>query len=411
MSLLVRTSTASARRAPGPVAAQGAIVLGADYRGLGLVRSLGRRGVRVLVLEHGDDVLAGASRYAEQRLRLPDGSDSDRVAYLIDLAEEHGLSGWVLFPTADETAVLVARHEAELSRRFVLTTPPWDVLRWAYDKRLTNRLAQAVGVAHPRTWHPRTADEAASLELDFPAIVKPAIKEGFNRLTAAKAWRVDSPAELRDRFAEAVTLVSPEVLMVQELVPGGGESQFSYAALCRDGRPLATAVARRTRQYPADFGRASTYVETVEEPEVVEPSIRLIGEMGFTGLVEVEYKRDPRDGVYKLLDINPRVWGWHTLCGRAGVDFPYLAWLLARGEEVPELRAAAGARWVRLSTDLPTSLREIAQGRLSVRTYLRSLRGPVESAIFARDDPRPGLLELPLLARVLVRRLFRGDGV
>ena len=64
--------------------------------------------------------------------------------------------------------------------------------------------------------------------------------------------------------------------MVQELVPGGGEAQFSYAALCRDGEPLAALTARRTRQYPADFGRASTYVETVEVPEVVEPSLRLL---------------------------------------------------------------------------------------------------------------------------------------
>ncbi|PYT21377.1 MAG: hypothetical protein DMG57_38840 [Acidobacteria bacterium] len=58
--------------------------------------------------------------------------------------------------------------------------------------------------------------------------------------------------------------------------------------------------------------------------------------MRFTGLVEIEFKRDSRDGKFKVLDMNPRVWGWHTLCGRAGVDFPYLTWLLVRGEPVPE---------------------------------------------------------------------------
>ena len=78
---------------------------------------------------------------------------------------------------------------------------------------------------------------------------------------------------------------------------------------------------------------------------------------------------------------------------------------------MPRLRGRAGVRWVRLSTDLPTSLKEILAGRMSAAEYLRSLRGPVEGAIYARDDPRPGLLELPLLARTLATRLARRGAV
>ena len=199
--------------------------------------------------------------------------------------------------------------------------------------------------------------------------------------------------------------------MIQELIPGGGESQFSFAALCEEGRLLARVVARRTRQYPADLGRASTFVETVEEPEVEEHARRLLQEMSFTGLAEVEFKRDPRDRRLKLLDVNPRVWGWHGLCQRAGVDFPYLAWCLARGESVPASHAITGVSWLRLSTDLPTSLLEIARGRLSARGYLRSFRGPRARAIFARDDPLPGLTEVPMLAVTLLQRLASGHGV
>jgi predicted ATP-grasp superfamily ATP-dependent carboligase len=66
---------------------------------------------------------------------------------------------------------------------------------------------------------------------------------------------------------------------------------------------------------------------------------------------------------------------------------------------------------VRTSTDLPTSAKAILRGRLSLRTYLRSLRGPVESAIFVRDDARPALAELPIVARLALRRLLRGQGV
>jgi D-aspartate ligase len=174
---------------------------------------------------------------------------------------------------------------------------------------------------------------------------------------------------------------------------------------------VASLTARRTRQYPADFGRASTFVETVECPDIVEPSKRLLREIGFTGLIEVEYKRDPKDGVFKLLDMNPRVWGWHTLCGRAGVDFPYLLWQQVCGETVPATAARTGVGWLRFTTDTPTALKELFGGRLKPREYLRSLRGPRESAIFAWDDPLPGVSELPILAYVLCRRALRGEGV
>jgi predicted ATP-grasp superfamily ATP-dependent carboligase len=375
----------------------GAIVLAADYRGLGVVRSLGRQNVTVWVLAEPGERLAGMSRYAARTLRRPSG---DLVRFLLEL---EGCDGWALFPTTDEDAALLGRRHDELSKRFVVTSPPWDVVRWTYDKRLMHQIAQEMGIPAPRTafGHPDG--------VGFPAILKPAVKVARNRFTNAKAWRVDSPEQLRARFQEAARLVEPDVIMVQELVPGGGDAQLSYAALCLDGEPVAALTALRVRQYPADFGRASTYVETAAIPDIVEPSERFLRRIGFTGLVEIEYKRDSRDGVAKLLDMNPRVWGWHTLGAAAGIDFSWLLWLQARGESVPPAEARNGARWLRLSTDLPTSVHELARRRLAVLPYVRTLLSPRESAIVARDDLLPGLVELPLLAATARRRLARGD--
>jgi D-aspartate ligase len=384
----------------------GAVVVGADYRALGVVRSLGRRGIPVWVLRQGDDRLAGFSRYARHTTRSVAGAD-----FLLELADRHRLDGWTLFPTGDEAASLVARNHERLGARYRLTTPPWAVAKYAFDKRLTYPLAASLGLDVPRTWYPADRAEVGLLDCDFPAILKPAVREGFNRLVAAKAWRVDSREQLLARYDEACTLVDPATLMVQELIPGGGAEQLSYAAICDGGRPLASVTARRTRQFPMDFGRASTHVETVALPEVAAPAQALLAELEYTGLVEVEFKRDPRDGVCKLLDVNARVWGWHTLCARAGVDFTWLAWRLARGEPVGSARQRDGVRWTRLTTDLPTAAKEIAARRLSVRDYLGSLRGPRERAIFASDDPLPGLLEVPLLASLVAARRLRGSPV
>jgi len=385
--------------------------MGGDYRGLGVVRSLGRRGIPVWVLHEDGQLLATLSRYARRRLAWRPGDDAERVGFLLDAASKHNLKRWVLIPTGDENAALVARHHTELSERYQLTTPPWDILRWAYDKRLTYQLADELQVGHPWTLCPRSRSELAEANCSFPVILKPAFRNKFNRFTAAKAWRVDDRQSLLARYDEACAFVDPEVLMVQEVIPGGGEAQFSYAAICQDGRRLASLVARRLRQFPMDFGRASTCVETVDEPAVVEPSARMLEAMKFTGIVELEFKHDRRDGQYKLLDINPRVWGWHSLGPRAGVDFSYLLWLQACGAAVLPSRPQIGVRWVRASTDLRTVALEILRGRLSLSEYSRSLRGPRAAAIFAADDPLPGLLELPLLAYLLGRRVFRGGKI
>ena len=81
---------------------------------------------------------------------------------------------------------------------------------------------------------------------------------------------------------------------------------------------------------------------------------------------------------------------------RAGVDFSYLLWLLVRGEPVAHLRGRAGERWIHTSADLRVVVEEILRGGFSVGAYLRSIRGPMESAIFSWDDPAPGFLDLPL---------------
>jgi D-aspartate ligase len=389
----------------------GALVLDGDYRALGVVRSLGRHGIPVWILHHGDQLLATFSRYTRRTLRWPSREEEEMVDFLANLADREALRNWVLFPSDDSGAAMVARHHQMLSQHFQLNTPPWEVLRWSYDKRLTYQLADEAMVDHPWTSYPANRDDVAAMKCEFPVILKPAYHNCFNRFTASKAWRVNSRDQLLALYDEARTLVPPDNLMIQEIIPGNGESQFSFAALCRDGQPLAALTARRTRQFPVDFGRASTFVETVEDSATVEAATRLLKAMRYTGIAEVEFKRDPRNGKLKLLDVNPRVWGWQSLCAVAGVDYPYLLWLMTTGEDVPQTKPAVGVRWMRFSTDVSTAIREILRGRLSLWQYLRSIRPPLAPAIYAADDPLPGLLEIPLLAFLTGKRMLNGSGM
>jgi predicted ATP-grasp superfamily ATP-dependent carboligase len=383
----------------------GALVIGGDSRALGIARSLGRRGIEVWVIDEGDYLVARRSRYVRRSLPWPgDVGEAEQARFLLALADEHRLHGWTLFATSDETAALVARHHAALAESFRLTTPAWEQTRLACDKLLTYELAAKVGVAAPWTHRPASRGELESLDLSFPCILKPAAKQGLNRFTHDKAWRVDDRDELLARYDEACSMVGAEHVMVQELIPGGGETQFSFGAACVDGRPVGSIVARRRRQYPVTFGHSSSFVETVDAPEVERDARRLLEAIGYSGLVEVELKRDPRSGEYKVLDVNPRLWTWFALGARAGVDFPYLGFQLARGELPEEARARPGVRWVRMATDVLAASTEIRRGSLSLGAYLRSIRPPVQFAVFAADDPRPLMAAVPSLFSRMARR-------
>jgi D-aspartate ligase len=404
---LIERSTDTAASTSGTAA--GAVVMGADYRALGVVRSLGRRGIQVWVVKQGGHLVAATSRYAPRTVPWPEGSDRGKIEFLLDLSAKHNLDGWLLIPTDDYTVGLASAHYKALARKYRVTVPPWEKLRWVCDKRLLHQLAKNLDIHQPWTICPLNREQLEAIDFPFPVILKPAVRLQPSNLAIPKAWVAENRDSLLARYDQASEVFPAENLLVQEIVPGGGEAQFSYAALCNNGRSLASVVARRARQYPKDFGQLSTYVETVDMPELIEPAERLLAAVQFHGLAEVEFKRDPRNGQFKVLDINPRVWGWHTLSKRAGIDFPYLLWLLARGEPVPHLRGRAGERWVHLSADLRIAIEEILGGQLSWWDYLRSIRGPLESALFSWDDPLPGLLDLPLFAYAAGKRFFKSS--
>jgi len=382
----------------------GALVVGGDYQGLGIARSLGRRDVPVVVLD--DELsIAKASRYVRRSVHVPSLRGSEEtVAALLDVGRRLGLEGWVLFPTREETVAAVSQHRDELASVYRVPTPSWETVRVAWDKRETYRVAEAIGVPVPRCWFPTTETALGVVPLDRPVVLKPAVKEHFFYATGAKAWRADTRSQLVDAYRRATEIVPPEEVIVQEMIPGDGTTQSAYCALFKDGEALASMTALRRRQHPSDFGRASTFVETVDLPAIEEPSRRFLREIDYYGLVELEFKQDPRDGRHKLLDVNARTWGYHTLGAAAGVDFPALLHADQLGQPVPPSRARPGVRWVRLATDVPNAVRDVRAGTLRAGDYLASLRGVDTDAVWAKDDPLPMLMELGILPYLAVRR-------
>jgi D-aspartate ligase len=393
--------------ANGAAGTVGGVVVGGDFLGLGIVRSLGRRGVPVCVVDD-EQSISRFSRYSTVSVRVPDLRDEARtVEALMEVGERHRLSGWVLFPTRDEIVAAISRNAELLAERYRVPLSGWQAIRFASDKRNLHGLGERLGIPVPRTWRALTLDELDALDIDFPVAIKPAVKEHFIYETKAKAWRANTREELRELYEKAAAIIDRDEILLQDLIPGDGRYQYAYCAFCKEGRAIGSMTVRRRRQHPPEFGRASTFVETVENPTLEEYSTRLLAALDFYGLAEIEYKADPRDGSFRLLDFNARAWGYHSLGGGAGVDFSYLVFADQVGLPVDPSRARPGVRWIRFMTDVPTAVVEMKEGRLDLRSYLRTVFGGFDvEAVFSREDPGPGLAELALLPYLMKTRGF-----
>ncbi len=379
----------------------GAIVVGGHFQGLGLLRSLARQHVPTYLL-YGGICIARFSKYVKRYAKYPDLKREDHFfEFLTDLARRENLEGWLIYPNDDEMVYFLAKYRERLEQYYRVTTPSWDIVKFAYDKMLTYKLAEQCHIDIPKTYYPRNAEELEQLDIEFPVIIKPSVKEPFFSRTRRKAIRVDNRRDLVDEYTKAATLVGPsQTVMVQELIPDGARNLFSVGSFFKDGELLGKVVARRLRQHPMDFGHATTYAETVDIPELEEIATKILREIGYYGLSEVEFMRDQRDGKYKLLEINARPWGWHTIAIGAGVDLPYLSYRDMLGEKVEQNGFVKGVKWFRLVTDTPIVVIELLKGRMKLTEYLNSFKGQKEFAVMSLKDPMPFIVELAMLPQL-----------
>jgi D-aspartate ligase len=385
----------------------GAIIIGGNFQGLGLVRSLARQNVPVYLVDR-ELCIGRFSRYPKKFLTCPSiREESIYLEFLTDLAKRENIRGWVIYPNDDETVCFLARHRNELEEYYRITTPPWDIVKITCEKMLTYKIAESCGIPVPRTYYPGSIGELELLDIEFPVIIKPSIKEPFFSKTKKKAIQVDCRKKLVDEYTKATRLVDDgQTIMVQELIPGGARSLYSVGSLCENGNLLARVVVRRSRQHPMDFGHATTYAETVDIPELEEMTRTILAKIGYYGLSEVEFMLDPRDGRYKLLEINARAWGWHTIAIGAGVDLPYLSYQSMLGEKVGQTGFTKGVKWIRLTTDVPTAAVELVRGRMKFNEYLDSFKGKKQFAVMSFRDPLPFFAELAMLPYLWLKRGF-----
>ena len=188
----------------------GAVLLGSDFKALGVARSLGEKGIPSIVVDN-KPRSAWFSRYVVKRFQWHSQMDDPEfVSFLLQMGKQHHLEQWVLFPMQDEAVQLVAYNTQQLAQIYTLVTQEWDIVQWANDKRRTYQMAQEIGVPFPRTCLSCSVKTISRrLDIPFPAIIKPAISTRLQYSIHLKALPVQSREELLLQYRRAIEVIHP----------------------------------------------------------------------------------------------------------------------------------------------------------------------------------------------------------
>ncbi len=368
-----------------------ALILGADTGPLGVLRRLARNGVTCFVADETTDMIRRSRWYRPAERTLAETRDSDVLASYLRSLE---LDRAVIIGSSDRWALAVAGLPAELRDRFMASAPGRDVIEGFVDKDRFRALVDRTGIPSPRTLHIDGPD-------DLGQLTDTELARGFFKPTDSQLHRdhfrtkgsfTTSRNEAR-RVVERAS-ASGVALVYQEWIPGPMEATILFDGFMdRLGVIRGVVARRRIRVHPEPIGNTCSSV-TIRVDDVSEPFDhlrQLLAVVGYRGAFNAEFKLDPADNIYKILEVNARPAWYSGAMASAGVDIPWMVYLDAQGLPVPD---ATKYRVGRYAVVEPRDLRAIAAALRSGQVP----KGPVlrpwllgDHTHFWWSDPFPAL--------------------
>lgn len=369
-----------------------ALLFGAGLTVLGTMRSLGRAG-RPVLCAHQQPAFVEASRWC----RYP---ESGTLPLLPDEAlpalDASPIAGAVAIPCSDHWIREIASWapDSPRGRRFRSSLSPPSTLDILVDKGRFAEALRGLGLPHPWTRQVSSDADVAALGDEIPAgsFLKPRDSQAFNRQFQRKAFSTASRQDLLEKLA-LVRAAGLEVI-IQEYIPGPPTNHYFVDGFVdRHGRVTALVARRRIRMYPVDFGN-STMLVSVPLDEVrgaVETMRALTAGLSYRGIFSAEFKKDDRDGLFKILEVNCRPWWFVEFATMCGVNVVRMAYEDALGQPVaPAETYRAGLPYCYLKFDAMAYRHLKSRGELGTVAWVRSwIFG--KHAVFSLDDPGPSL--------------------
>ncbi len=321
-----------------------AVVVGLELNGLGVARALNAAGVRVTAFCERPENVNRRSRAVARIVDIVSHGEP-----LVSALRAHRATldhDPVLFLTTEEAVMTVAAARAELSG-YRFDMPDRTIVLDLMNKDRFVPIAEAAGLPQPHSVTIRAPADTGSIHtIAPPLIVKPAERSARYSSRFRKAYVVEDPAAAA-QLATDMLDVTPEVI-VQQYVPGGDDCiyfclQYRNAA----GQAVASFSGRKTASWPPQVGGTAECVAAPEhDAALFDLTDRFFAKAGFTGMGGVEYKRDPRDGRFYLIEPTVSRTDYQAeVATLNGVNLPYAAWCSALGRAVPAFTPRDDCGW------------------------------------------------------------------
>lgn len=367
------------------------VIYRGGYGAVAVARTLGRLGVPMYLLaQEGMATPVWSSRYWHEKIRWDfSRPESESLAFLLEvghrLHEEHGARP-VLLTLADWVAIFIERNGDVLQEQFVFPRAARPIIRSLANKWEMDLLAKEHAIPTPETIKPGSpAEVEAFLETQsFPIVLKPADPY---LPQAPEKQILTSRRALMEQVARETAYGSPNYVL-QEYIPGDAEAVWMCNGYFGPNRERDVVFPGKKLRQVSSTGIASLAICLPNETVEAQTRSFMQG-IGYRGCVGIGYRFDSRDGLYKLLDVNARVSGvFRLFAGSNDMDVVRICYLDLTDQSPPPTGLRPGRKWM-LEDDVPTAFGAIRDGSLTVRQWLRSIRGVRESHWFAPDDPLP----------------------
>ncbi len=360
-----------------------------NVNALGVLRGLRKRGIPVMLLDVDSRSMVRYSRFVSRRFPCPNPSDSERgfIDALLELGPTLDHQP-VIIPTGDAEVMALSKHQEALLPYYRMPAASFDRIDLLVNKKRFFQDVIRRNIPCPRTCFPETVDEMREMATDigYPLIIKSAYSHQFIREFHKKVFVIHSPAELET----AIGLLNGahQDYFLQEIIPGSTLYLF-YAYFNRQSVPLGICGYDKVRQFPKDFG-IGTICRSINRTQPIHAAVEYLQDIGYHGLAEPEFKLDPRDDLYKLIEINARAVTMTLLAKAGGVHVEYLAYLdLIEGNVEPLGPATEGIVWIDEINELHYQLSRIRRGFFSFAELRGMSKGKKVFACAAWDDPVP----------------------
>ncbi|MBT7995299.1 MAG: hypothetical protein HN691_10530 [Bacteroidetes bacterium] len=346
------------------------------------------------------------SKYCKKFFLSPQFTDIPKMlSFLIDLAESENLKGAVLMPTNDDTVIVLSQNKKKLEKYFIVPLPEWNVINRAFDKRITLEIAKNSGIPIPKPIYPKNLEDMKLKlkNLQFPVVIKPAMGKKYYFAAGTKMHMAEDEDTAIKYFNIVAKVMGEDNIIVQEYIPGPMSELYNYATVMKDGVPYGIFTGKKLRQHPRDFG-VGTAAVTVFDLELTRIGTELLKACEYEGVGYIEFKKDPRDGQYKLIEINPRLWNFMDLGHVTGVNIPLNLYKYALNEPMQKDHISGDIIWIHFWTDFGETLKEVIKGNESLIDYFKSLNGNLRFAVASWKDPLPFIMETIMLPYLLLKR-------